>query len=316
LATGRLILRRLVTAGLLLLFISAIVFLSTNVGAGDTATRIAGRDASPEQLEVIRERLNLDDPLPVRYSTWLAGVAQGDLGTSLTNGRSNVDIIAPRLKNTLILGALAFAIYVPLTLLGVLSFALARDRWPDHIGSALTLVFTALPEFVVGISLLIVFTGYFKLLPAISTIDASTSFADILTAAFLPSIVLALAMSAYAARILRGSLSEILDSDYMRMAELKGVPRLARLWRYALPNAISPALNVTALNITYLVGGVVVVEAVFSYPGLGTLLVEAVRFQDATLVAGAVLVAAAIYVIANLLADLLSLLLTPKLRVR
>lgn len=306
--------RRLAMSLVLLAFVSVTVFWATNVGAGDTATRIAGRESSPEQIQLIREKLDLDKPVIERYAIWFGEVARGNLGTSLTTERRNEEVIGPALSNTLILSLVALLIYVPLVLLSALSYVVFRGKWIDQLVSLTTMAFIALPEFVVGTLALILFAGYLRVFSPLSSVDAYTSFGAVVNASFLPAAVLALVMAAYAARVLRGSLSEILDSDFMRMAELKGMSKRQRLLRYALPPAGLPALNVTALNITYLVGGVVIIETIFSYPGLGSLIVQSLRLQDATLVAASVLVASAIYIAANFVVDLASFAISPALR--
>jgi peptide/nickel transport system permease protein len=309
-----LIVGRILSALLTLLLVSLLIFSVLEILPGDVATRVLGRDATPEALAVLRERLNLDDPAHIRYLTWLGSIAQGDLGNSLISGRRVADILGPRIFNTLLLSVYAFLIYIPLATLPALIQAIRRDRAVDHAFSVVTLVLLSIPDFLLATMLMIVFVVMTPLFPAISLVDASSSAAEYLHAMTLPAVTLAIVMAVYAVRMLRDNLIEVLDSDYIRMAELKGVPARRVVWRHALPNALVPTLNVTALNLAYLIGGVVIVERVFSYPGFGSLLVDALQLRDLPLIEATVMIAAAVYIGANLLADIGSILLNPRLR--
>ena len=309
-----LIVGRVLSALLTLLLVSLLIFSVLEILPGDVATRVLGRDATPEALAVLRERLNLDDPAHIRYLTWLGSIAQGDLGNSLISGRRVADILGPRIFNTLLLSVYAFLIYIPLATLPALIQAIRRDRAVDHAFSVVTLVLLSIPDFLLATMLMIVFVVMTPLFPAISLVDASSSAAEYLHAMTLPAVTLAVVMAVYAVRMLRDNLIEVLDSDYIRMAELKGVPARRVVWRHALPNALVPTLNVTALNLAYLIGGVVIVERVFSYPGFGSLLVDALQLRDLPLIEATVMIAAAVYIGANLLADIGSILLNPRLR--
>lgn len=309
-----LIVGRVLSALLTLLLVSLLIFSVLEILPGDVATRVLGRDATPEALAVLRQRLNLDDPAHVRYLTWLGSIAQGDLGNSLISGRRVADILGPRIFNTLLLSVYAFLIYIPLATLPALIQAIRRDRAVDHAFSVVTLVLLSIPDFLLATMLMIVFVVMTPLFPAISLVDASSSAAEFLHAMTLPAVTLAVVMAVYAVRMLRDNLIEVLDSDYIRMAELKGVPARRVVWRHALPNALVPTLNVTALNLAYLIGGVVIVERVFSYPGFGSLLVDALQLRDLPLIEATVMIAAAVYIGANLLADIGSILLNPRLR--
>lgn len=281
---------------------------------GDVATRVLGRDATPESLAVLRQRLNLDDPAYLRYLIWLGKLVTGDLGHSLISGRPVIDILGPRVFNTLVLSAYAFIIYIPLATLPALLQATTRDRPVDHGVSTVTLVLLSMPDFLLATVLLIVFVIMIPLFPAISLVDHSSTAMQYLRAMTLPAVTLAIVMAVYAVRMLRDNLIEVLDSDYVRMAELKGVPARRVVWRHALPNALVPTLNVTALNLAYLIGGVVVVERVFSYPGFGSLLVDALQLRDLPVIEATIMLAAAVYILANLLADVAAVLLNPRLR--
>jgi peptide/nickel transport system permease protein len=310
----RLVLGRILSSLLTLLLVSLLIFAMLEVLPGDVATRVLGRDATPESLATLRERLNLDDPAYVRYLTWLGNLAQGDLGVSLISGRRVADILGPRIFNTLLLSLYAFALYIPLATLPALVQAVRRDRPLDHGLSVLTLVLLSVPDFLLATILMIAFVVTVPLFPAMSLVDETSTAAQYVYAMTLPAVTLAIVMAVYAVRMLRDNLIEVLDSDYVRMAELKGVPMRRIVWRHALPNALVPTLNVTALNLAYLIGGVVVVERVFSYPGFGSLLVDALQLRDLPVIEATVMIAAAVYIAANLLADIGAILLNPRLR--
>ncbi|MFO0992786.1 MAG: ABC transporter permease [Hyphomicrobiales bacterium] len=310
----RMLVARILLSLLTLLLVSIIIFAIIEVLPGDVATRILGRDATPEAIATLREKLNLNDPAIIRYFSWLGGMVQGDFGNALTSSRPINEILAPRLYNTLLLSIYAFIIYIPLSLIPALIQASRRDQEVDHAISVVNLVFLSIPDFLLGTLLLVLFSVALPLLPAVSRVDGDSSALQYLRAMTLPAITLAIAMAIAAVRMLRDNLIEVLDSEYVRMAELKGLPTRAVLLRHALPNALVPTLNVTAINLGYLIGGVVIVEKVFSYPGFGSLLVDALQYRDIPLIEATVLIAASVYVAANLLADLGAILLNPRLR--
>jgi len=310
----RLVVARVFTAALTLLLVSVVIFAMIEVLPGDVASRILGRDATQESLAQVRAQLHLNDPAIERYLGWLAGVVQGDFGLALTSKRPIVDILAPRIVNTLILSGIAFLLYLPLALVPALLQAVNRDRPIDHGFSTVTLVLLSTPDFLLSTLLLIAFVVLIPVLPATSLVEPTTSFVGWVRALILPSVTLAIVMAVYAVRMLRDNLIEVLEAEYIRMAELKGLSKRAVLLRHALPNALVPTLNVTALNLGYLIGGVVIVEKVFSYPGFGGLLVDSLQLRDIPLIEATVLIAAAVYVGANLLADVGAILLNPRLR--
>jgi peptide/nickel transport system permease protein len=310
----KLVIRRSLMSIVTLLLVSLIIFSMLEVLPGDVASRILGRDATAETLAQLRVELGLDRPAPVRYLAWLGGLVTGDLGQSLASSRPVSEILAPRIFNTLLLSAYAFLIYLPLTFIPALLQALNRDRATDHAFSVVTLVLLSVPDFLLATILLLTFVVMIPVLPAISLVDASSSAWEYFRAMTLPALTLAIVMAVYAVRMLRDNLIEVLDSDYIRMAELKGLSRRRVLLRHALPNALVPTLNVTALNLAYLVGGVVVVEKVFSYPGFGSLLVDSLQLRDLPVIEATVMIAAFVYVAANLIADVAAILLNPRLR--
>ena len=310
----RLVVARVFTAALTLLLVSAVIFGMIEILPGDVASRILGRSATPESLAVLRGQLNLDAPAVERYFGWLAGMVRGDFGLALTSKRPIVDILAPRIFNTLILSGVAFLLYLPLALIPAMVQAVNRDRPIDHGFSTVTLVLLSTPDFLLATLLLIGFVIFIPVLPATSLVEATTSFVGWVRALVLPSVTLAIVMAVYAVRMLRDNLIEVLEAEYIRMAELKGLSRRTVLLRHALPNALVPTLNVTALNLGYLIGGVVIVEKVFSYPGFGGLLVDSLQLRDIPLIEATVLIAAAVYIGANLLADVGAIVLNPRLR--
>jgi peptide/nickel transport system permease protein len=297
-----------------LLVVSALVFLFTSVLPGDIAERVLGRESSPEQRQIFRDNLNLDEPVWKRYGVWIADVVRGDLGRSLVNNETVTATIGTSAKNTLFLSVFAFLLYVPVTVILATLAALSKGKLPDSLITVVTLIGLSLPEFVLGTLLIFVFAVQLSVVPALSIVNPGDDLLTRLQATVLPAVTLMVAMAVYAIRMLRDNLIDVLDSDYVRMATLKGVPRWRVVVRHALPNAVGPALNVTALNLTYLIGGIVVVESVFSYPGLGKMLVNSIFVRDVPVVEAVTLLAAAVYIIANLVADVLAMLLNPRLR--
>ena len=310
----RLLASRILFSALTLLLVSILIFLILEALPGDVATRILGREATTKALEVLRSQLHLGQPALVRYFQWLGDFIRGDLGTSIATGRPIADVLGPRIVNTLLLSLFAFAIYLVLALVPAIIQAVNRGKTIDNVISVVTLLLLSLPDFLLATMLLFLFAVAVPILPALATISENSSWPEMLRAMVLPAVTLAIMMAVYAIRVLRDSLIEVLRSDYVRLAELKGLSPRAVLFRHALPNAIVPALNVTALNLGFLIGGVVIVERVFSYPGFGTLLIDALQLRDIPLIKATVMISAAVYVAANLVADVLAVLLQPRLR--
>jgi len=305
---------RLLGAAGLLLAVSALIFAMTEVLPGDVATRVLGRSPDPEQLRLLQERLGLNQPLLHRYAGWILGALRGDLGTSLVSGQPVAEVVGRRLLNSLLLALAAFVLYLPLAILPAVAQAVHRDGPLDHAISAVTLAILSIPDFLLATLLLILFAIWIPIAPARSTIDGVTTVGEALAALALPTITVAVVMGTYAIRYLRDSLIEVLDTDYIRMARLNGMPGRRLIWRHAIPNALVPAINITALNLTYLFGGVVVIEQVFAFPGFGALMVGALLLLDVPMIQATVLIAAAVYVAGNLLADVAAILLNPRLR--
>jgi peptide/nickel transport system permease protein len=310
----RLLLRRSAMAVLTLFVASFVVFWMVEWLPGDVATRTAGRGASAEALESLRQQVGLDRPALVRYGEWLTGFVTGDWGQSLVARRPVTEYVLPKLANTLVLAAIAFALYLPLALtVGVLT-AVFRHHRASVVGSILILLGTAIPEFVVAIFLLLLFTVTFPWFSPLANIAAVHSLGELIQVMALPVLTLVIAMTAYAVRMLQSSLADALESDYVRMATLRGLPRWRVIVRHALPQAVGPMARVSVLNVAYVVGGVVIVEQIFEYPGLGRLLVESIELLDAPVVAAITLILGATYIAANVVADLLSAVFNPKLR--
>ena len=312
----KLILIRIGLGMLTLFLVSVLVFVATQALPGDTARAILGREAAnTARYEALREQLGLNKPVAQQYLGWLGGVVTGDLGNSLAQDEPVTSLIGRRVVNSFILVFIAALLSIPISLfLGSLT-ALRRDTKFDTTVTIGSLSLAALPEFVIGIILLVLFaTQVFKVLPAMSHVDPDVPIIQQLDLFILPALTLTLAVAPYITRILRASTIEVLESEYVMMARLKGLPERLVLNRHALPNALAPALQVMALNLAWLAGGVVVVEYLFNFPGIGSLLVDAVTNRDMPMVQAIVLIIAAVYVIANLTADILTILVSPRLR--
>jgi peptide/nickel transport system permease protein len=300
--------------GLVTLFVvSLIIFLGTELLPGDFAQEILGQSATPETVAALRERLGLNDPMHVRYINWLADVARGDLGESLANGMSVSELIGRRLGNTLSLALYAAAIAVPLSLmLGILA-ALFRNSFFDRFANASALTSISFPEFFVAYILIFFLAGAGGVFPSMANFRGDPTMGEFLYRAFLPALTLTLVVTAHMMRMTRAAIINLLASPYIEMARLKGMNPMRIIVKHALPNALAPIINVIALNLAYLITGVVVVEVVFVYPGLGQLMVDAVSARDMPVVQGIALVFAAAYVLLNLTADVLATLSNPRL---
>jgi peptide/nickel transport system permease protein len=307
--------RRLALGVLTLFLISLVVFAAVLALPGDAATAILGREATPDRVAALREQLNLNDSVITQYLDWIGGVITGSFGESAATQQPVSELLSDRLANTGFLVFVAAVVAIPLSIgIGVWT-AMRRDRPADHIVSTTTLVLAALPEFVIGIGLILLFaTSVFTWFPAVSLLAPDQRAWTEPSVVVLPAATLVLAVTPYISRIMRGSMIEVLESEYVTMARLKGLPQRTVIWRHAVPNAIVPAIQVTALQLAWMAGGVVVVEFVFSYPGIGSLFIDAVGNRDMPVVQTITLLAAAIYVVLNLLADLATIAVTPRLR--
>lgn len=310
----RLIAQRLGLGLLTLLAASVLIFAGTEILPGDLASAILQNNATPEALAEMRQELGLNRPAPVRYIEWLGHAAVGDFGNSLATHRDVVAEIAPRLKNTLFLATYAALVAVPLAVtLGLLA-AIWQGSFYDRAVNAVTLLTIAIPEYLAGyilIKYLSVRLGWF---PSLANVTPDTPFLHRLDLTFLPMLTLVLVIVAHMMRMTRSSVLQIMASPYIEMAFLKGMPKWRVVVRHAFPNALAPIINIIALDLAYLIVGVVVVEAVFVYPGLGQLMVDAVSKHDVPVVQACGLLFAAAFILLNMTADVLAIVTNPRLR--
>ena len=310
----KLVSQRLALGLLLLLAASALIFVGTQILPGDVAQSILGQSATPEALANLRKELGLNEPALSRYFGWLGNALQGDLGTALTNGQDIATSMGKRLGNTLFLAFWAAAISVPLAIfLGLLAVRY-KDRWPDKLISGVTLASISIPEFLIGYVLMYFVGVKLGWAPSVAMINDSMSLGDKLHAIALPVTVLTLVVLAHMMRMTRAAILNVMQSAYIETAELKGLSSFQVIARHAFPNAIAPIVNVVMLNLAYLVVGVVVVEVVFVYPGMGQYLVDHVAKRDVPVVQACGLVFAAVYILLNMIADIVSILANPRLR--
>ena len=308
----RMIGQRLLLGLLTVFVISVVIFGATEFLPGDLARELLGKSATEETLAALREQLGLTTPAPIRYWHWLTGALQGDFGASLATGRPIAELIGPRLGNTLFLALYAAALAVPLALLLGILAALWRNTLFDRVSNALALTWISFPEFFIAYILILWLaqSGYF---PSMVRITDATALPDRLYMTFLPALTLTLVVTAHMTRMTRATIINLLASPYIEMARLKGMSPLRVILWHAIPNALAPIINVVALNLAYLITGVVVVEVVFVYPGLGQLMVDAVANRDIAVVQAIALIFASAYVLLNLLADVLSTVTNPRL---
>ncbi len=310
-----LVLQRVGIGAVLLLAISMLLFIGVEALPGDFAANYLGQSATPEAIANTRARLGLDQPVVVRYLDWLGGVLVGDFGESWASGARVADQLLKRLGNTLFLAAVAAVIAVPLSIfLGMLA-VLYRDRLPDRVINVTSLVAISMPEFFVGYLFIFFFALQFGLGdgPPIIPNWRDGIMANV-QLVFLPAMTLVVVVIAHMMRMTRAAILNILESAYIETAELKGLSKLRIIWKHAAPNAVAPIINVVALNMAYLVVGVVVVEVVFTYPGMGQYFVDAVSLRDMPVVQACGIVFAAVYIVLNMLADVGAILANPRLR--
>jgi peptide/nickel transport system permease protein len=308
------VIKRLGLGFLTIIVISVLIFLGVEALPGDVATAILGQEATPETVAAFRKELKLDLPPHVRYFAWLGDFLRGDMGNSLANKRPISDLIFWRFQNTIFLAASAAVVAVPIAvILGILA-ALYRNSLFDKTISMVTLSTISFPEFFVAYILIALLSVQIVIFPSISNINDQMSFGQKIYSIILPCLTLTLVVVAHMMRQTRAAIINILASPFIEMARLKGIKRMRVIVLHAFPNALSPVINVIALNLAYLVVGVVIVEVVFVYPGLGQLLVDSVSKRDIPVVQASGLIFAAVYVGLNLLADILSILTNPRLR--
>jgi peptide/nickel transport system permease protein len=304
---------RVATAVAILLVVSAIVFVGTEALPGDAAQAALGQNATPALLAQYRADFGLERPILDRYVDWLTGLLRGDLGESIPSGDPVSEIISSRIRNTAILSLLTLAVLIPLSLLlGTIS-AVRRDSPVDHVVTTSTLAFIATPEFVVGTLLVVFFASWTDLLPAVSLVDPDRPLLAQFDILLLPLLTLLAAITAQTTRMVRACMIDVLDSEYVQMARLKGVSERRVLVRHAIPNALGPTIQVLALNVAWLAGGVVVTEKVFQFPGLGLALADAVSTRDLATVQAIVMLITAVYIAVTALAEIAHVALTPRL---
>ncbi|AHD00308.1 ABC transporter permease [Leisingera methylohalidivorans] len=310
----KLLAQRIALSLLLLLLISVVIFAGTMVLPGDVAQSILGQSATPEALANLRAELGVNDPPVQRYFAWLFGAIQGDLGTALTSGQDISEALASRFWNTLFLAFWAAVVAVPLAIfLGLLAVRF-KDRWPDKLISGVTLASISIPEFLIGYVLMYLIAVKLRWFPSVAMINDSMSLFEKLNAIALPIAVLTLVVLAHMMRMTRAAILNVMQSAYIETAELKGLNAFQVIYRHAFPNAVAPIVNVVMLNLAYLVVGVVVIEVVFVYPGMGQYLVDHVSKRDVPVVQACGLIFAAVYIGLNMIADIVAILSNPRLR--
>ncbi|HEY0910709.1 MAG TPA: ABC transporter permease [Bradyrhizobium sp.] len=297
-----------------LLAASVLIFAGTEILPGDLASAILQNSATPESLAEMRKELGLDRPAAVRYVEWLGNAAKGDFGRSLASHRDVVEEIMPRFKNTLFLAAYAAIIAVPLAVALGLMAAIWQGGVYDRLVNFVTLLTISVPEYLIGYILIKYLSVQMEWFPSLANVTPDTSIAERIGLTFLPVMTLVFVVVAHMMRMTRASVLNIMSSPYIEMAFLKGLPKSRVVVRHAFPNALAPIINVIAINLAYLITGVVVVEAVFVYPGLGQLMVDAVSKHDVPVVQAAGLIFAAAFILLNMTADILAIFSNPRLR--
>ena len=310
----KLIAQRIALGILLLLAISVLIFAGTQILPGDVAQAILGQSATPESLANLREQLGLNDPAYVRYFHWLGGVLTGDLGTAMSSGQDIATSIKGRLWNTLFLAFWAAVVAVPLAIILGLIAVRYRNGWVDKLISGLALASTSFPEFFIGYLLVYFFAVKWQIFPAISTVYDGMPFGERMQAIALAATALTLVVLAHMMRMTRAAILNVMQSAYVETAELKGLSAFAVIRKHAFPNAIAPIINVVMLNLAYLIVGVVVVEVIFVYPGMGQYLVDHVTKRDVPVVQAVGLIFAAVYISLNIIADIAAIVANPRLR--
>lgn len=313
----RTVLQRLGLGLLTLLIVSIVIFSLIEMLPGNFARAILGQAATAETVAAFEKEIGLDKSPPVRYANWIGNVVQGDFGSSFSSRvgyrRTVSELIAPRLANTLFLASMTALIAVPLALaIGILA-ALYRNSIFDRAANAITLSTISMPEFFMAYILMLFLAVTWQVFPSLASVDADTPFLERIYKCALPAMTLTLVIVAHMMRMTRAAIINLLASPYIEMARLKGMSKSRVILRHALPNAWAPIVNVIAFNLAYLIVGVVVVEVVFTYPGIGQLMVDAVRSRDIPVVQACALIFAATYILLNLLADIISIATNPRL---
>ena len=309
-----LIARRLVVMLTTLLIVSFIVFSATSLLPGDTATILLGQAATPEAVAGLRTAMHLDDPALLRFVRWLLGLLQGELGTSYANNMAIADLIGPRFVNSMKLAGITTIIAVPLALTLGISSAMLRGTLYDRAVTVLTIGVISVPEFMIATLAVLLFAVYLKWLPALSLVSEVHTLFDVLRVYAMPVITLTFVVSAQMIRMSRAAVIETLDTPYVEMALLKGAPRMCIVLRHALPNALGPIVNAVALSLSYLVGGVIIVETIFNYPGIAKLMVDGVATRDLPLIQSCAMIFCVGYLLLITTADIIAIMSNPRLR--
>ncbi|ADV09551.1 ABC transporter permease [Mesorhizobium sp. M7A.F.Ca.CA.001.09.2.1] len=310
----KLVAQRVALGILLLLAVSVLIFAGTQILPGDVAQAILGQSATPESLANLREQLGLNQPAYLRYFHWLGGVLTGDLGTAMSSGQDIATSIKGRLWNTLFLAFWAAIVAVPLAIILGLIAVRYRNGWVDKLISGLALASTSFPEFFIGYVLVYFFAVKWQIFPGISTVYDGMPFGERMQAIALPATALTLVVLAHMMRMTRAAILNVMQSAYVETAELKGLSAFNVIRKHAFPNAIAPIINVVMLNLAYLIVGVVVVEVIFVYPGMGQYLVDHVTKRDVPVVQAVGLIFAAVYISLNIIADIAAIVANPRLR--
>ncbi|MFT4230455.1 MAG: ABC transporter permease [Microbacterium sp.] len=310
----RWILFRLLAGAGTLFTVAVVVFFATSILPGDVARVILGRLATDEAVAALRESMGLNEPLIVQFGSWFGRLVTGNPGESLISGVPVLEYVMPRLANTLVLVACTAVIGIPLAIAAGVSAALRPRGFADWLVNTVSIVIAGLPEFVIGILLIVLFsTGLFHLLPAVSISETGNPLAepDVLV---LPVLTLVIVVLPYTSRQMRASMLDVMGAEYIEMARLRGIRESRVVWNHAIRNGLAPALQAAALTLAFLLGGTIVVEYLFQYPGIGMALNDAVMQRDLPVVQFVVVIMATGYILFNLLADVLTVLVTPKLR--
>lgn len=310
----KLVAQRIALGLLLLLAVSVLIFAGTQILPGDVAQSILGQSATPQALANLRQELGLNDPAYIRYLRWLCGILTGDLGTALSSRQDIATSIAPRLWNTLFLAFWAAIVSVPLAIILGLLAVRYRNGFVDKLISGLALASTSLPEFFIGYLLVYFFAVKWQIFPGISTVYDGMPFLERMRAIALPATALTLVVLAHMMRMTRAAILNVMQSAYVETAELKGLSAFQVIRKHAFPNAIAPIINVVMLNLAFLIVGVVVVEVIFVYPGMGQYLVDHVAKRDVPVVQAVGLIFAAVYIFMNIIADIAGIVANPRLR--
>lgn len=309
-----LVMSRLLIALITLVIVSFAVFFATMMLPGDTATILLGQAATPEAVAGLRTAMHLDEPAIIRFLRWFGGLVTGDLGTSYANDMPIADLIAGRFINTLKLAGVTALFSVPIALTLGITAAMVRGSLYDRVVTILTIGVISVPEFMVATSAVLLFAVYLKWLPALSFANEVHSITDLLRVYAMPVITLTFVVSAQMIRMTRAAVVETLNTPYVEMALLKGASRQRIVLKHALPNALGPIVNAVALSLSYLLGGVIIVETIFNYPGIAKLMVDAVATRDLPLIQSCAMIFCVGYLILITLADILAILSNPRLR--